>query len=798
MLHYEIRHALSLFRKEPGFAATAVLTLLVGIGANVALFGLVEAVLLRPLAYDRAGDLVMLRHRDLRTGLTKPDVAIGDFLDLRARQHSLESLGGYGGYQTTYLNGAQPRRIEGAVVSPDTLQALRVRPTLGRLLGDGDAVQGAPPVAMVSHEFWRTELGSDERVLSRTLQLGPSRVAVAGVLPAGFRMPGMRDTQIVVAQALPSAAPAARRSGWIYALGRLRGGRTVAEAAAEFTALSQQFERDHPQQNTGSRYDVLSMRDALVGDTRRPLLLLLGAMAFVLMMACANVGNLMLARALGRQHEIGVRMALGASRGRLVRQLLTEGLALALAGGALSVVVAWYVTPAAAALVPDGVLVPGLDDVSVNPAILLFALCASIVTALLFASVASLGVAREAAGAPRERHGTIAPGARRAASSLVVVEVALAVVLLAGASLTLRSFANQLAVNPGFDPSDVLTLQLALPAGRYESDDARRGFYRQAFDTIGALPGVSDAGAAMVTPLTGNNWTAPLQRVDRPVPAGERPPEVGWQLASRGYFESLRIPLHSGRLFEPADATGPPVVIVSQSVADRHFTGESVLGRRIDLGDVQAEIVGIVGDIRRASLTDAPRADLYFPFERMTTPSTTLFVRSTGDAAATLSGIRRAVLAIEPHAVVDRPETLAHVAQESAAVARLAAWLLGAFAGIALLLAVVGVYGVMSYRVRRRTRELGTRVALGATPGAIVRLVLRQAVVLLAAGLGIGAAGALALGDALEGLLYDVAPHDPISVATAALLLGAASIAASYVPAHRAARVDPVKALMTD
>lgn len=798
MPRHEIRHALSLFRKEPGFAATAVLTLVVGIGANVALFGLVEAVLLRPLAYDRAGDLVMLRHRDLRTGLTKPDVALGDFVDLRARQRSLESLSGYGGYQTTYLGGAQPRRVEGAVVTPDTLPALGVRPSLGRLLGESDAVPGAPPVAMVSHEFWRTELGSDERVLSRALQLGPSRVAIAGVLPPGFRMPGMPVTEIVVAQALPAAAPAARRSGWIYGLGRLRAGRTVADAGAEFTALSQQFERDHPTQNTGSRYEVQSMRDALVGDTRRPLLLLLGSVAFVLMMACANVGNLMLARALGRQHEMGIRMALGASRARLARQVLAEGLALSLAGGAASVVVAWYVTPAAAALVPDAVLVPGLDDLSVNPPILLFALCASIVTALLFASVACLGITRQAAGAPRERHGTTAPRARLAASSLVVVEVALAAVLLAGASLTLRSFANQLAVNPGFDPTDVLTVQLALPAGRYESDDARRAFYLRAFEDIGALPGVHSAGAAMVTPLTGNNWTAPLQRVDRPVSAGERPPEVGWQMASRGYFESLRIPLRSGRLFEPPDATGPPVVIVSQSVADRHFAGEQVLGRRLDLGDVQAEIVGVVGDIRRASLTDAPRADLYFPFERAMAPATTMFVRTSADPASALASIRRAIHAVEPHAVVDRPQTLAYIAEESAAVARLAAWLLGAFAGIALLLAVVGVYGVMSYRVRRRTRELGTRVALGATPGAIVRLVLRQAVVLLAAGLGIGGAFALAFGNALAGLLYDVAPHDPFSLTIAALLLGGASIAASYGPARRAARVDPVKALMMD
>jgi putative ABC transport system permease protein len=382
-----------------------------------------------------------------------------------------------------------------------------------------------------------------------------------------------------------------------------------------------------------------------------------------------------------------------------------------------------------------------------------------------------------------------------AASGLVAAEIALAVVLVAGAGLTLRSFANLLAVDTGFTPAGVLTVQLSLPAGRYNEDEARRAFYARAFAEIKALPHVETVGAAMVTPLTGNNWTAPLQRVEHPVPAGQRPPEVGWQLASEGYFRALRIPLRAGRLFEARDATGPPVVIISEAVAARFFAGEEPVGRRISLGDATAEIVGVVGNIRRASLTDDPRADLYFPFERVMSPSTTLFIRANGDPIAALPAVRAAVRRLEPHAVVYETRTLSHIAEESAAVTRLATRLLAGFAVIALLLAAIGVYGVMSYRVRRRTRELGTRLALGASPRDITRLVLQQAAAIAAVGLAVGTAAALAFARTLASLLFDVPPWDPATLASATVLLAAATLAASYLPARRAARVDPVSIL---
>jgi putative ABC transport system permease protein len=794
----ELRQALRIFRREPTFATAAVLTLTIGIGANTALFALVQAVLLRPLPYERADDLVVLRHRDVRTGLTKPDVAIGDFVDLRARQRSLESLAGFGGYQSTFVGDGEADRVEGASATPDALRMLRLRPALGRLLRDEDAREGAAPVAMVSHEFWRTRLGSNPQGIGRTIQLGPARTRVVGVLPTGFRFPGMMTTDVIVPQTLPVAVPTQRRSGWIYGLGRLRPGETVERAAGEFATLSHQFEVEFPQQNQGSRYEVLSLRESLVGDTRRPLLLLLAAVGFILLMACANVGNLMLARALGRQQELAVRFALGASRPRLAGLVLLEGFCLALAGGAAAVVVASRAAPVLAALVPNASLVPGLEQVGVDAGVLMFALGTCVVATMVSGGVACIGLMRRDPGAIRERQATLAPGARAAASSLVVVQVALAVVLLAGAGLTLRSFTNLLAVDPGFTPAGVVSVQLTLPEGRYDEDEGRRAFYARAFEAIAALPDVDTVGAAMVTPLTGNNWTVPLQRVDRPVPAGQRPPEIGWQLASRGYFQALHIPLRAGRLFEAHDATGPAVVIISEAVAHRFFAGERAIGRRVNLGDMEAEIVGIVGNIRRASLADDPRADLYFPFERVMSPSTTLFIRARRDPVAIVPDVRAAVRRLEPHAVVDETRTLRAIAEESAAVTRLATRLLGGFAAIAVLLAAVGVYGVMAYRVRRRTRELGTRLALGATPAAITWLVLRQAVGIVAIGLTAGSVAALASARTLSSLLFGVAPWDPAVLAAAAAVLGLVSVAASCLPARRAARVDPVAVLSSE
>jgi putative ABC transport system permease protein len=531
------------------------------------------------------------------------------------------------------------------------------------------------------------------------------------------------------------------------------------------------------------------------------LLLLLMAVGLVLLIACANVGNLLLARRLGRQHELAMRLALGAGRGRLVMQILTEGMVLALAGGLVGIAVAWWAAPVLASLVPQRTAIPGLERVGLNVWVVTFSFAASLLSALVFGAVACVGLTRDGArGAPGgPRRSTMTLRARRAAASLVVAEIALAVVLLIAAGLTLRSFANLLSVDPGFTPRGVITMQIGLPPGRYADPAARRAFYDRAFAALAALPGIDAAGAAVVTPLTGNNWTVPFQRPEHPPPSGQRPPDVGWQAASNGYFRALRIPLRAGRLFDSRDRPdGPPVVIISQTLATSFFPGENPVGQRVALGDGAAEIIGVVGDIRRAALADQPRADMYFPFEQQPSGSTTLFIRSSNDPIEAVPAVRSTLRTLEPNAVLDEMRTLDAIAAESAAIVQLSMRLLGGFAILALALAAIGIYGVVSYSVRRRTRELGTRLALGASRGDIVRLVMRHAASMAAAGVLIGSVTGLAAARALSVILYGVPPWDPLAVAAAATVLTTTALAASYLPARRASRVDPASALVPE
>ena len=809
MFLQDVRRALRLFRLEPGFTAAAVLTLALGIGANTALFAVVEAVLLRPLPFTNAGDLVIIKHRDKNTGISKEFLALGDFVDLRAQQQSLESLVAYGGVTATLIDREEPVRLEGMNATPDLFTTLRVQPAMGRVFTADDTRQGAQPVVMIGYELWQTQFGSDPNILSRSVQFATARRLIVGVAPKGFHYPPGATTDVIFPVTLPPSAPAERKSGWVFGVGRLRPGQTVETARAEFERLSQQFERQFPEQNRGSLYYVEPLRDALLGDTKRPLLLLLGAVGFVLLIACANVGNLLLARSLSRQQEMAVRMALGAGRARLAAQIFTEALVLAMAGGAIGIAVAWRGAPALAALVPESAAIsglaqsnhiPGLDAVHINGWVLAFSVGASIASALIFSAISCLsflhGEQREALTATRRT--TMGAGARRAASALVTAEIALATVLLIGAGLTLRSFAKLVSVDLGFRTANVLTLNLTLSA-RYASPDSRRAFYDRAFADLAALPEVANVGAAAVTPLTGNNWTVGLERVEHPVARGERPPEVGWQAASGGYFKALDIPLRAGRLFDNRDAApAPGVVIISEETARRFFPNEDPIGRRLRGGDGELEIVGIVGNIHRASLSDEPRADMYFPFEHEPDRSTTLFVRTTGDPAQALPAVRTVLRRIDPTLMVYGARTMDDVASASAAIMRLAMRLLAGFAVVALTLAAIGIYGVMAYSVRQRTRELGTRVALGASRGDIVRLMMRQGAAMTIVGLVGGVAGGLVAARSLSVILYGVPPSDPIALSAATALLAMTALAACYLPARRAARVDPARTLAAE
>lgn len=798
MFLHQLRLAFRRLIREPGFTAAAVLTLALGVGANAAVFAVVEAVLLRPLPYEKPDELVILRHRDQRTGITKEFIAIGDWMDLASRQSVFQHLGAYGQGQATIYGDGEPYQVPALNATPEVLDALGFHPLLGRSLRPEDAVQGAGRVALLGHELWLSRFGGDSAIVGRTVRVGSLDRTVIGVAPPGFRFPPNAATGLILSQQMPAQAPAGRKSNWTFGLARLKPGKTLADADLELAALSRQMEAAYPQDNLGSAYYAQTVRDAMVGSTRTALRLMLAAVGVVLLIACANVANLLLARSLGRHREMAVRMTLGASRGGLVSQLMIESLALALLAGTAGAAVGHWGAKALVSLVPAQVNVPNLGAVGLNLPVLGFTLGVTVLTALLCGAVTAMTTPLASAAGVLVTAGraSMSPAARRATSTLVGVEIALAVILLVGAGLILRSFAGLLSVNPGFSVDRVLTLQIAIPQDRYNTVEAREGFYRRAFEALRASPGIEELGVAAVTPLTGNNWTAPFQRVDQPLPAGERPPEVGWQLASSGYFQTIDIPLKSGRLFNDSDRPGGPmVVLVSETVERRFFGGESAVGRHIRAGEGTAEIVGVVGDIRRAGLTDEPRADLYFPFEIIFPNPTTVFIRTAGEPLEQVGAVRAVLREVEANTVVMNPISMEQIARESVQVTRLVMWLLGVFALAALALAAVGIYGVMSYVVRQRTREIGTRIALGAGRVDILRMVVSQGAVIAASGVAAGLAVGLVAARVLRSLLFGVSPADPMVLAGATAVLAAATLLACYVPARRAASIDPARTL---
>lgn len=799
---YHLRQAIRRLARERTFTLATVATLALGVGANVAVFAVVEAVLLRPLPYTNADELVILRHRDTRTNETKEFLALGDYVDLQKQAApAFRAIAAYGSGRVTLYGEGDPVPLNALMGAAQLFDVLGVRPMHGRGFEAEDTRTGAGPVVVLGHELWRTKFNSDLAVIGRSIQVGTQQRLVIGIAPPELRFPPNATTDLILPMQLPTDAPAVRRSGWIMAMGRLAPGETVESATAHLDRLSRQFETDFPEGSAATRYYSQSLRDALVGNTRLALLLLLGAVGLVLLVACANVANLLLVRTLARRREMAVRMALGASRGRLFAQLLAESLVLSIVAGAVGLVMAHVGTRALIALVPPSVSAPGLQDVAINGFVLAFALGVVLLTTLAFGVVAALSVRTGGmfSAALATRGATAGTRARRVASMLVAGEIAMAVLLLVGAGLVLRTFDTVMRIDPGFSTSNIMTLGVALPIDRYNQDiPARQAFYTRAMDAIRALPGVRDVGVASVMPLTGNNWTQPFVRPDQPMRPGERPPDVGWQVASGGFFRALDIPLTAGRYFDPAvdRPDGNPVVIISESVRKQYFAAdENPIGRMVGEGDDRAEIVGVVGDIRRVDLRAELSADMYLPFETFYGAQTTFYVASDGDPASLATPMRAALRAIEPSVTFGEAQTLAQVAAQSEGVTRLIVWLLGVFATTALLLASVGIYGVMSYIVRQRTKEFGIRLALGATRADIMRLVMTHGIAIAVAGTVTGLVVGIGAARVLRSVLFGVTSSDPgtLLVASAVLVLTAAL--ACWIPARRAIAVDPARTL---
>jgi putative ABC transport system permease protein len=799
----DLRHGFRLLRRSPGFTVAALLTLTLGIGATSAVFSVVRTVMLEPLPY-RDPDRIVAVWETNRGGTSRNVIAPANFVAWRERTQTLEHLGMVGPTNLVLMVDGQPSNVSGLTLSADVFAALGVRPALGRAYTVEEDLGGRSAVIVLSYEFWQSRLGG-RNVLGMTLSTGSGPATVIGVMPPGFTVVGQKaDFLVPYGQSLEQLRAVSGRGG-SYAVARLRNGVPFARAASEMRAIFADLEREFPQRNARRTVMLLPLQEQMVGEIRPALLALVAAVGLVLLVGCVNVANLLLARSAAREREIGLRTALGARRGRLVRQMLTESLVLAAGGGIAGLGVAALCHRGLLALVSDRIPIPRLDQMSMDRPIVAFTLVAALVTGIAFGVVPAFVSTNHARDAIREggRHG----GGRRrhrVLRSLVVVEVALSLVLLAGAGLLMRSLVKLQSVDLGFRVDGVLTASVQLPTPRYDFL-ASGNLFRDSMARIAALPSVQSVAGASCMPMPFPCIGTSFWRVDRPRPADGQLPTSHVRPVTQNFFTTLSIPQIAGRDFSDSDsADSTPVAIVSQEVVRRQFADGSPLGRRLrinvnhanDREDVEWTIVGVVGDMR--SNLDGPiQQTIFIPKTQRPGGAITFFVRTRQDPLALASGVTRVVHAMEPEAPVNI-RTLDDVVGRTIARPRAISVLVSVFALVALVLAAVGVYGVMAYSVKERTQEIGVRMALGASSASVFRMVLGQALHLVLTGIATGLLASAALTRLLAGLLFDVEPLDPTTFAATSLALLTIATVAAYIPARRSMRLAPVDALRTD
>ena len=799
----DVRHGLRVMRQSPGFTAAALLTLALGIGATSAVFSVVRTVMLEPLPY-RDPDRIVAVWETNRGGTSRNVIAPANFVAWRERTRTLEHLGMVGPTNLVVIVDGQPSNVSGLTMSADVFTALGVQPALGRAYTVEEDLAGRSTVIVLSYEFWQSRLGGRD-VLGMTLSTGSGPTTVIGIMPPEFTVVGQKaDFLVPYGQTLQQLRAVSGR-GSSYAIARLRDGVSFEQAASEMRRIFADLEREFPQLNARRTVMLLSLQEQMVGEVRPALLALMAAVGLVLLVGCVNVANLLLARSAAREREIGLRTALGARRGRLVRQMLTESLVLAAGGGLAGLGVAALCHRGLLMLVSDRIPVPRLDQMSLDLRVVAFTLVAALVTGVAFGVVPAFVSTSHAGDAIREggRHG----GGRRlhrVLRSLVVVEVALSLVLLAGAGLLMRSMVKLQAVDLGFRVDGVLTASVQLPTSRYDFL-ASGALFRDSMTRIAALPGVQSVAGASCMPLPSPCIGTSFWRVDQPRPADGQLPTSHVRPVTPGFFTTLGIRPVAGRDFSDSDtADSTPVAIVSQQVARSQFADGSPLGRRLRINvnhangreDVEWTIVGVVGNMRSA--LDGPlQQTIFIPKTQRPGGNMTYFVRTRQDPLALASSVAGVVHAMEPEAPVDI-RTLNDVVGRTIARPRAISVLGSVFALVALVLAAVGVYGVMTYSVKERTQEIGVRMALGASAASVFRLVLSQALRLVLAGVATGLLAAVALTRLLAGLLFEVEPLDPVTFAATSLALVTIATVAAYLPARRGMRMAPVDALRTN
>jgi putative ABC transport system permease protein len=795
----DLRYAFRQLIKSPGFTAVAILTLALGIGANTAIFSVVDAVLLRSLPYHNSGRLIDVAATN-PTG-DRDGVSIPEFEDLRNQMHSLEDLTAFQSQSVNITGGERPDRIRGAFVAANFFKVFHLSPVLGRTLMKDEDQAGGSRIAVVNEKLWRERLNGGTDFADKKLILNGEPYSVVGVIPAAFKHPFDPDVQVWLPMVRYPGITVRRDSRFLSLVGHLHPDAGLVQAQAEANTIANQFAAAYPKENAGRGLKINFYREFVVGNVRSMLLLLFAAAGAILLIACANLANLLLARGLARQREMSVRAALGASRWRLVRQLLTETTVLGLAGGLAGVLLAHWGLWGLLKLPQNFV---SANETAIDTRVFFFALGLAVVTGWLFGLVPALQLARAELQTGLKEGGRGSGGSarwNRMRGGFVVAQVAFSILLLIAAGLLIRSFGKLLQAEIGFEAKNLLTLEYRLPRAKYKEADAPWNFHQQVIDRVQQIPGVKSAAIVRGLPFTGNTGTAGITLLDRPAPPAGREPQVLLNLATGGYFTTAQIPLMRGRLFSDEDrANTPPVLIINQTMARRFWPDQDPIGKQIKMleDDVTGSVIGVVGDTKQFNLRDEPAPQMYGAYSQQPIYFATLVVRTRVDPMSVSEPVRQAIWRVDPDQPMWKIRSVDLLVERSVADRKFVLALMMVFAALALSLTVIGLYGVISYLVNQRTQEIGIRMALGAQMRHIMQLILKYGVALVVLGVVVGLVAAVLFTRLMAHMLYGVTATDPVTFGVIALLLTFIALLACYLPARRAAHVDPVIALRSE
>jgi len=808
MFAQDARFALRMMRKNPRYTLAAVLTLGLGIGANSAIFSVVNAVLLKPLPYEHGDRLLTLEQQAPRAGLLHQPFSVAETNDYRTQSHSLDGLVEYHNMNFILLGRSEPERVETGVVSWNYFDVFGVKPLFGRAFRPADEQPGAPAVLMLSYEYWIRSFGGDPTVVNKTFTMNDKIHTVIGILPPVPQYPDENDVYMPTTACPFRSRPAFianRQARMIQVFGRMKPGIRVSEAQADLNNVAANLQQAYPKDYPPA-YDysirAISLEEELTHNARPTMLVLLGAAGFVLLIACANVANLNLARMVRRERELAVRAALGAGRVRMFRQLLTESSLLALIGGGLGLLFSWGALNLLVNFAAR--FTPRAREIHMDSAVLLFTLAVAVLTSVLSGTAPALAARDSVVDGLKEgsAQSTMGIGRRRMLSLLIVAQVAVSFLLLIGAGLMLRSFQKLQHVDPGFQPENVLTMQIGLDFTKYNTNDKQRAFFENFLEKVQAQNGVKSAAASMMIPLTtGMQMLGDFQIEGQPAVPGQTLPIADFRVVSESYFDTLHIPILEGRAFMRSDRPDRPNVAVVNHTAARRFWGtQDPVGKRFstDSGKSWTQIVGVVGDVKQYGLDKDAVEEIYVPLAQSPLLDAIVEVKTSVEPMSVARGIIELLYAVDPNQPAARVRSMEQVRAESVAAPRLTSNLLSIFALLALTIAATGIGGVMALAVGQRRHEIGVRMAIGARPGEILRMILGQGMALAIVGIGIGLFGAFALTRLLQRLLFEVGPTDPLTFVGVALVLSAATLLACYIPARRAARVDPIIALRVE